>query len=119
MSIPLLTSIDCTGNVHLVIGDNGIAAKRVALSLEAGAECTLLSPVLPEELHFDLQRLIKNGTLSHIQRDFEEEDLKTLGRAEVDRVVDMVFVTLSPIDKRGTKVVIFEADSSELDIIFV
>jgi uroporphyrin-III C-methyltransferase len=102
MSVPLLTSVDCTGHVHLVIGDNSIAAKRVARSLDAGAVCTLLSPTLPEELHFDLQRFIENKKLSHIQRNFEEEDLKTLGRPEVDRIVDMVFVTLSPTDKRGS-----------------
>jgi uroporphyrin-III C-methyltransferase len=103
MSVPLLTSVDCTGHVHLVVGDNGIAAKRVARSLEAGAVCTLLSPTLPEELHFDLQRFIENKKLLHVPRDFEEDDLKTLGRPEVEQVVDMVFVTLSPTDKRGSK----------------
>jgi uroporphyrin-III C-methyltransferase len=102
MSVPLLTSVDCTEHVHLVIGDNSIAAKRVARSLEAGALCILVSPNLPEELHFDLQRFTENKTVSHIQRDFEAKDLKTLGRPEVDRVVDMVFVTLSPTDKRGS-----------------
>jgi len=101
MSVPLLASIDCTRQVHLIIGDDGIAAKRAVRSLEAGALCTLLSPNLAEELHFDLRRFTENGKLSHIQRDFEENDLKTLGRAEVDGVVDMVFVTLSPLDKRG------------------
>jgi uroporphyrin-III C-methyltransferase len=101
MSVPLLTSVDCTGHVHLIIGHNGIAAKRVARSLEAGALCILVSPTLPEELHFDLQRFIENKALSHIQRDFEGQDLKTFGRPEVDRVVDMVFVTLSPTDKTG------------------
>ena len=80
--MPLLTSVDCTQHVHLIVGDNGIAAKRATRSLEAGAMCIVISPTEVDELPFDLKGL--------------------LGREEVDRVVDMVFVTLSPVDKKGT-----------------
>ena len=113
MSVPLLASIDCTRQVHLIIGNSGIAAKRVARSLEAGARCTLLSPNRLEELHLDLQRFIENGKLLHIQRDFEEDDLKTLGRPVVDRVVDMVFVTSSPLDNRRKQSTVSNTDGSE------
>ena len=102
--MPLLTSVDCTSQVHLIVGDNGIASKRVARSLEAGAQCILISPLGIDELHFELKILIERNDLKHIQRDFEGEDLRTHGRAEVDNIVDMVFVTLSPLDKRGKSI---------------
>lgn len=102
MPVPLLTSVDCTHQIHLIIGDNGIAAKRGTRSLEAGATCILLSPNDLDDLHFDLKSLIEKGGIQHVQREFQEQDLKTFGRMEVDGIVDMVFVTLSPLDKRGT-----------------
>ena len=102
MPVPLLTSVDCTQHVHLIIGDNGIAAKRAMRSLEAGATCILVSPTKFEELPFDLTSLVEKERIRYIQREFEESDLTSLGREEVDRVVDMVFVTLSPLDKKGT-----------------
>ena len=101
MPVPLLTSADCTHHVHLIVGDNGIAAKRATRSLEAGATCFLLSPKNVQELDFNLKDLIENAKITHVPRQFQEEDLKTFGRMEVDCVVDMVFVTLSPLDKQG------------------
>ena len=101
MPVPLLTSVDCTHHVHLVIGDNGIAAKRATGSLEGGATCILVSPNDLDDLHFDLKNLVDKGRIKHVQREFQEEDLKAFGRMEVDGIVDMVFVTLSPLDKRG------------------
>ena len=101
MPVPLLTSVDCTQHVHLLIGDNGIAVKRATGSYEGGATCILLSPNDIDELHFDLKNLIEKGRINHVQWEFQEDDLKTFGRMEVDGIVDMVFVTLSPLDKRG------------------
>lgn len=101
MPVPLLTSVDCTHQVHLVIGDNGIAAKRATRSFEAGADCIFLSPKELGDLNFDIKNLIETGRIKHVQREFEEDDLKTFGRIEVDYIVDMVFITLSPLDKRG------------------
>jgi uroporphyrin-III C-methyltransferase len=102
MPVPLLTSVDCTSQIHLIIGDNGIAAKRVVRSLEAGASCILISPVEKEELHFDLKEFTERNRIKYVPRDFREEDLRTFGREEVDGIVDMVFVTLSPLDKHGS-----------------
>jgi Putative NAD(P)-binding len=102
MSVPLLMTVDCTAHVHLVIGNNGIASKRAGKSLEAGAQCVLISPAQREELHFELRSLVKKGRIRHVQREFCEEDLRRFGREEVDNIIDMVFVTLSPLDKRGT-----------------
>jgi uroporphyrin-III C-methyltransferase len=100
MPVPLLTSVDCTQQVHLIVGDNGIAAERVTRSLEAGATCVLITPT--EQLHFDLKSLIEGKKITHVQREIQEDDLKTFGREEVEGVVDMIFVTLSPQDKTGT-----------------
>jgi uroporphyrin-III C-methyltransferase len=101
MTVPLLTSVDCTSQVHLIVGDNGIASKRAQQSIEASATCLLVSPAAEDELHFDLRNLIEKGQVKHIRREFEETNLTAFGREEVDHVVDMVFVTLSPSDNRG------------------
>ena len=101
MSVPLLASVDCTRHVHLIIGSNSIASKRAFRSLEAGASCVLIAPNDTEEIHFDLKDLIVKGRIQHVPREFKAEDLTVFGRPEVDNVVDMVFVTLSPLDKRG------------------
>ena len=99
--VPLLTSVDCTDVVHLVIGDNGIAAKRVNRSLEAGATCILMSPAAFGDLHIELRDLIKSGKLEFQCKEFYDDALTCLGREEINNVVDMVFVTLSPLDERG------------------
>ena len=101
MPFQLLISVDCTEHIHLIVGDNGAAAKRVNRSLEAGANCVLISPIDFEGLHYDLKAFIQKERIKHVQRDFQDDDLKLFGRPEVDGVVDMVFVTLSPLDKRG------------------
>ena len=120
MPVPLLTSMDCTNQVHLIIGDNGIAAKRVARSLEAGASCVLISRIEKDELHFDIKEFVERDRIKHVQRDFREEDLRTFGRREVDGIVDLVFVTLSPLDKRGPLTILkLCADGSELDCMFM
>jgi uroporphyrin-III C-methyltransferase len=116
MPVPLLTSVDCSQQVHLIVGDNGIAAKRVTRSLEAGATCVLITPTDVERLHFDLKNLIERKAMTHARREFQEDDLMTFGRKEVDGVVDMVFVTLSPQDDKGTFSSGF-TDGSKLDFI--
>jgi hypothetical protein len=49
----------------------------------------------PEDatLHYGLVKRIEAGEVQWLKRSFKEEDLTTLGRAEVDGVVDAVFVT--------------------------
>ncbi|KAL2161031.1 hypothetical protein VTH06DRAFT_8744 [Thermothelomyces fergusii] len=48
------------------------------------------------QLHYSLTALIAAGSLTHIRRAFTKADLFTLGREEVDGVVDAVFIT-SPL----------------------
>ena len=110
MPVPLLTSVDCTSHIHLVIGDNGVASKRAFRSLDAGAFCILISPVDIDDLQFDLKKLIEENRIKHVQKEFQEEHLRTFGRPEVGGIVDMVFVTLSPLDSRGTYGLLSEPD---------
>ena len=91
----LLTAVDSTRHVHLVVGSNPLAGARCTKSLEVGAVVKLIAPA-DAELHYGLQQRIDQKEVEWIQRDFHEDDLKTFGRAEVDHVVDCVFVTLGP-----------------------
>jgi uroporphyrin-III C-methyltransferase len=93
MSSPLLlTAQDCSGLTHLVIGSGPLAAARCTKSLEVGANPTILAN--PQvEIHYTLAKLVEDGRVKWVQRDFKDSDLKTLGRGEVDNVVDAVFVT--------------------------
>ena len=89
----LLTSFDCSGQVHLIVGSNPLAGARCAKSLGVGAKVKLIAPD-SETLHYGLRQRIETGEVQWIQREFRSEDLTTLGRTEVDQVVDLVFVTI-------------------------
>lgn len=89
----LLAAVDSTSHVHLIIGSNPLAGARCSRSIEVGAIPKLISP---EEVHvhYGLLKRVEDGEVEWIKRDFIDEDLTTLGREEVDHVVDAVFVTL-------------------------
>ncbi|KAH8149305.1 uncharacterized protein LAJ45_06845 [Morchella importuna] len=89
----LLASYDCTQQTHLVIGSNPLAGARCTKSLEVGAKVKLIAPE-SDDLHYGLKQRIDAGEIEWIRREFTTEDLTTLGREEVDNVVDLVFVTL-------------------------
>ncbi|KAF7591858.1 hypothetical protein BBP40_001055 [Aspergillus hancockii] len=90
---PLLTAVYAESQVHLIIGANPLAAARCAKSLEAGAKPIIIAPDTGD-LHFTLSERIENGSAQWIRREFQDDDLKCLGREEVDHVADTVFVTL-------------------------
>ena len=92
ISPPLLTAQDCSGLTYLVLGSGPLAAARCAKLVEVGAFPTILAR--PQAgIHYTLAKLVEDGKVNWIQRDFEDSDLKTLGRDEVDNIVDAVFVT--------------------------
>lgn len=91
--IPLLTAVNADSQVHLIIGANPVAAARCAKSLAAGAKLVVIAPDC-ESLQYTLAANIEKGHAEWIRREFQDDDLTTLGRDEVDHVVDMVFVTL-------------------------
>lgn len=91
----LLTAQHCRGNVHLVVGAGPLAASRCNKSLEVGASPILIAPE-NDDLHFTLVKHIEDGKVQWTRKEFDEQDLRTLGREEVDYVVDAVFVTTGP-----------------------
>ncbi|KAL8800164.1 MAG: hypothetical protein Q9182_005365 [Xanthomendoza sp. 2 TL-2023] len=93
----LLTAHDCVGHVHLIIGSNSIANARCAKSIEVGAKPIVIAP--PDtEIHYALKDKIDAGHLDWRKAGFQDNDLTTLGRDQVDNVVDAVFVTLGGRD---------------------
>ncbi|KAL8951922.1 MAG: hypothetical protein Q9222_002141, partial [Ikaeria aurantiellina] len=89
----LLTAHDCVGHIHLIIGSNAIANARCVKSIEVGAKATVVAPA-DADFHYALRDRIESGQVEWIKREFKDEDLTSLGRYEIDSVVDAVFVTL-------------------------
>ena len=89
----LLTAVDSTQHVHLIVGSNPLAGARCSKSLEIGAIPKLIAPE-DAYIHYGLMKRIEEGEVQWIKRDYQDHDLRTWGRDEVDNVVDAVFVTL-------------------------
>ena len=92
MGPTLLTSVDCTAHVHLIIGSNSLAGARCSKSLEVDAIPILIAPE-SHDLHYGLAKRVEENKIQWVQREFQDQDLRTLGREEVDHIVDAVFVT--------------------------
>ncbi|CAK1359218.1 putative uroporphyrinogen-III C-methyltransferase [Cercospora beticola] len=103
MSPALLTAVDSTAHVHLIVGSNPLAGARISRSLEVGATPILIAPE-SATLHYGLAKRIEEHAVQWVKRDFEETDLTTLGRDEVDHVVDAVFVTAGGKSAVGTRI---------------
>ena len=88
----LLTAQDCSGQVHLIIGSNPLASARCAKTIEVGAKPKIVAPA-NANVHYVLEKRIEAGDVEWIRKDFEDDDLTRLGRDEVDRIVDAVFIT--------------------------
>ncbi|KAI1504833.1 uroporphyrinogen-III C-methyltransferase [Biscogniauxia marginata] len=93
----LLTATDARSHIHLIIGSNPLAASRCAQSLAAGAFPILLAPETAD-LHYALQKRVDDGEVKWVKETFQDSHLFSLGREEVDRVVDAVFVTSASRD---------------------
>ncbi|EZF34478.1 uroporphyrinogen-III C-methyltransferase [Trichophyton mentagrophytes] len=91
--IPLLAAIDSNSHIHLIIGSNPLAAARITKSINSGATPILISPP-GNKLPSTISERIEAGQVQWIQREFQDSDLLTLGREEVECVVDAVFITL-------------------------
>ncbi|KAI2782096.1 uroporphyrin-III C-methyltransferase [Daldinia loculata] len=95
--ISLLTATDARSHVHLIVGSNPLAAARCGQSLSAGASPILIAPETAE-LYYALQKRVDDGEVKWVKNKFQDEHLFTLGREEIGRVVDAVFVTSGPRD---------------------
>lgn len=92
MASALLTAVDATDHVHLIIGANPLAGARCTRSLQVGAQPKIIAPEA-SDLHYSVAKSVEQGKAEWIKRSFRDEDLTTLGRQEVDHVVDAVFIT--------------------------
>ncbi|EER38739.1 siroheme synthase [Histoplasma capsulatum H143] len=90
---PLLAALDVKHQVHLIVGANPLAAARCTKCLDVGAIPIVIAPE-GVEIHATLLQKIEDGRVRRIARSFQDDDLKTFGRDEVDNFVDAVFVTL-------------------------
>ncbi|KAL7800042.1 tetrapyrrole methylase [Trichoderma ceciliae] len=99
----MLAGLNCAGNIHLVVGTNPLAAARCAQSLGAGAHPILIAPETAE-LHYGLRSRIDDGSVKWVREAFEDEHLFQLGREEVGRVVDAVFVTSGSREELGSHI---------------
>ena len=88
----LLAAHDCTSHVHMIVGSNPLASARCAKSIEVGAKPKIVAPA-DADVHYVLAQRIDEGNVEWIQKSFEEQLLGSLGREEVNHVVDAVFVT--------------------------
>lgn len=112
----LLTASDCRGHVHLIIGSNSLAGKRCEQSLATGATPILIAPDTPSSapLHYGLAKLVEAKSVTWLRQNFTRELLITLGREDVDHVVDAVFVTTTNLGSRGGKDELTAQDISNL-----
>lgn len=92
MAPALLAAVHSTCHIHLIIGSNPLAGARCAKSIEVGATPILITPEAAN-MHYGLAKRIEEHSIRWEKRDFQEEDLMSLGRDEVDNFVDAVFVT--------------------------
>ena len=104
MAPVLLTGVDSTSHVHLIVGSNPLAGARCARSIEVGAKPIVVAPE-DATVHYSLMKRIEDGEVEWIKREFQEGDLTSLGRAEVDGVVDTVFVTVGGKNGQGARLV--------------
>ncbi|KAA8645686.1 hypothetical protein EYZ11_005265 [Aspergillus tanneri] len=93
ISAPLMMAINAEFQVHLIVGTNPLAAARCMKSLEVGARPIIIAPDTTD-LQYTLSERIEDGSAQWVRREFQDTDLTSLGREEVDHVVDTVFVTL-------------------------
>ena len=100
MAPALLSATNCKNHIHLVVGSNPLAAARCSKSLEVGARPKLLAAETCV-LHHGLIKRIEDAEVEWLKRGFEDSDIRTLGREDVDFVVDAVFVTLGAKDAKS------------------
>ena len=88
----LLTALDSTAHIHLIVGSNPLAGARCSRSLEVGAQPVLIAPE-SATVHYGVAKKIEENGLRWIQRELQDDDLSILGREETNYVVDAVFIT--------------------------
>lgn len=86
--------LDLSGRAVLVAGGGPVAQRRVRALLDAGAEVTVVSPWVTE----DMRAVADSGELTWHQRDFQDDDLASVWLVHActgDHAVDARIVTLA------------------------
>lgn len=95
----LLASLLCLGEIHIVYGGtSNVAALRINSILATGANPILIQDTDLDKFPHNLQDHINEGKVKWIKETYNREQLSTLGRDEVDTIVDRVFVSLDSSD---------------------
>ncbi|ODV89921.1 hypothetical protein CANCADRAFT_98037 [Tortispora caseinolytica NRRL Y-17796] len=92
----LLSSLDCAGQVHLVVGISPLAVNRIRSAMSANAQVVLVCPDVQGSRYIGVRELIKNGRITWYERNFEIDDLRSLGRIDAHRIVDIAYF-LDPV----------------------
>lgn len=91
----LLASLSCKDERHAVIGGNSnTAALRINSVLQCGAVPVLIQKSELSLFPASTQEHIASGKVEWINSDFDVSQLTSLGRSDVEGVVDRVFVSL-------------------------
>ncbi|AOW27331.1 uroporphyrinogen-III C-methyltransferase [Candida albicans P37037] len=94
----LLTSNITTGETHLLIGYSAVSNTRIVSIIESGANPILITDSQPQNFPPNIMQYVTDNKLPVlIDKDFPTKIphyLTTLGRAEVDSIVDRVYVSL-------------------------
>lgn len=91
----MLASLRCENERHLVVGGRAaVSLLRINAILAAGAIPILVHRGDFAQFSVALQEHIENKRVLWINEDYHQKQLTTLGRPEVDTVVDRVFVSL-------------------------
>ncbi|KAI1080589.1 uroporphyrin-III C-methyltransferase [Whalleya microplaca] len=101
--VSMLTATDARSHIHLIVGSNPLAAARCGQSLSAGASPILIAPG-SAELHYTLQKFVDDGQVKWLREAFQDDHLFNLGREEIGRVVDAVFVTSGAREPLGAHI---------------
>lgn len=102
----ILTSWNCSGERHLLIGVSGLTNTRVQSILSDNAKPIIVTNGI-DKLSENLLSLAKQGKVELYERLFDINDLFTLGRSTVGGIVDKVYVNLNS-NYHDLKLKIFE-----------
>ena len=96
--LPLITASVSIDEHHLIIGTHSCpqSIKKIKTTIAAGATPILINPSHESHIKEISSIFLNESGFQLATRGFQLSDLTTLGRTQVQRVVDRVFINLSP-----------------------
>lgn len=95
-NVPLITSLNSEDEVHLLVGTRslGLTVSRAKAIVDSGAFATIVGITKDSDAENLRKKFAGESRVSVLQRPFALQDLTTLGRPLVAKVVDRVFVNV-------------------------